>query len=333
MPLTAVIAGITHWHAPRYVRILRARGVHVLGSSDTRAPEGAQAAAGHELPFEPETDRMLARWRPDIVVVLPRHDLAPAEIATVAARGLPMLVEKPMGRNAAESRCSADAIRRAGVFASVCFPNRHLGIWEALRELQAQDALGTVMHAHFRTINGPPSRYLEYGVPWMLDPATSGGGVLRNLGIHGADAALTLAAGRPLRLVGGGTSNLGHGGVQEDFVAAILATADGFHATLEAGYTYANQQEGGDYEWRIAAKGAYLHECNGVLRVHRRGHELTQRAVPTPHVAYEHMVNAALDAFEAGAAPPSPVEDCVRAVELQDAIYAASGASAASASA
>ena len=30
------------------------------------------------------------------------------------------------------------------------------------------------------------------------------------------------------------------------------------------------------------------------------------------------MVNAALDAFEAGAAPPATVEDCVRAVELQD---------------
>jgi hypothetical protein len=97
---------------------------------------------------------------------------------------------------------------------------------------------------------------------------------------------------------------------------------------MEAGYTYANMQEGGDYEWRIAATGAYLHECNGRLRVHRRGATLQERAVPPPSLAYEIMVNAALDAFESGAAPPSPADDCVRAVELQDMIYKAANPAA-----
>ena len=326
MPLTAVIAGITHWHAPRYVRILRARGVQLLGASDWNAVAGAIAAVGYDLRFEPDTDRLLATTRPDIAIVLPRHDLAPAEIGTVAGRAVPMLVEKPMGRNAAEARQSGDAVRRAGVFASVCFPNRHLGIWQAYRALQVQDALGTVMHAHFRTINGPPSRYIEYGVPWMLEPATSGGGVLRNLGIHSADAVRALAGDRPLALVGGSTSALGHRGVQEDFAAGIFATPDGFVATMEVGYTYANQQEGGDYEWSIAATGAWLHESNGRLRIHRRGHALEERTVPTPHFAYEDMVNGGRADLAAGAAPPSPVEDCVRAVALQDLIYAAARA-------
>ena len=35
------------------------------------------------------------------------------------------------------------------------------------------------------------------------------------------------------------------------------------------------------------------------------------------------MVHAALDAFEAGTTPPASVDDCVRAVELQDRLYAA----------
>lgn len=322
MPLTAVIAGITHWHAPRYVRILRARGVRLLGAADADAGAGRAASQRYDIAFEADTDRLLEKTRPDLALLLPRHDLATREIAAVAARGVAMLLEKPMGRNGREAAASAAAVRRAGIFASVCLPNRYLGIWDAYRALVADDALGTLLHAHFRTINGPASRYIDYGVPWMLDPDIAGGGALRNLGIHGADAICQLAAGRPLTMTGASISHAGHDGRIEDFAAAVCATADGFIATLEAGYTYANQQEGGDYEWRIAATAAYLHECNGRLRVHRRGATIEERAVPTPHLAYEIMVNAALDAFEAGAAPPATVDDCVFAVDLQDRIYA-----------
>ncbi len=322
MPLTAVIAGITHWHAPRYVRILRARGVRLLGAADADAGAGRAASQRYDIAFEADTDRLLEKTRPDLALLLPRHDLATREITAVAARGVAMLLEKPMGRNGREAAASAAAVRRAGIFASVCLPNRYLGIWDAYRALVADDALGTLLHAHFRTINGPASRYIDYGVPWMLDPDIAGGGALRNLGIHGADAICQLAAGRPLTMTGASISHAGHDGRIEDFAAAVCATADGFIATLEAGYTYANQQEGGDYEWRIAATAAYLHECNGRLRVHRRGATIEERAVPTPHLAYEIMVNAALDAFEAGAAPPATVDDCVFAVDLQDRIYA-----------
>lgn len=323
MPLAIAIVGITHWHADRYVRMLAARGARLAGASDADPAAGAAAAARHGIAFSPDTDAMLAAARADFAVVLPRHDRALAEVEPVLARRLPMLIEKPLGRDASEARATAAAIERAGVFASVCFPNRHLEIWDALRALAAEDALGTVIHAHFRVVNGPPERYRAYGVEWMLDPAVSGGGALRNLGIHGADAALALAGGRPLRLVGGTISSIGHRAPVEDFAAGIFATADGFVATLEAGYSYASMRDGGDYEWRIAATGAYLRESNGTLTVQRLGRDAETRAVRTPGVAYETMVNAALDAFERGAPPPAPVADCARAVELQDAIYAA----------
>ena len=323
MTLSVAIVGITHWHAPRYLRMLSRRGVKWVGASDIDAVAGAKIAAGHGIAFRPDTADLLRATRPDFAVVIPRHDRATAEIGTVAALGVPMLVEKPMGRNAAEARASAAVVRRSGVFASVCFPNRYLAIWDAYRELVAQDALGTVMHAHFRIINGPPERYLDYGVPWMLDPAISGGGALRNLGIHGADAIAMLAGDRPLALVGGCISSIGYHGAAEDFGTGVFNDSEGFVASLEAGYTYANMQQGSDVEWRIAARGAYLQECNGRLRIHRRGAALEERATGTPADAYDRMVDAALDAFEAGRPPPVPVEACVRAVELQDMIYAA----------
>ena len=84
MSLAAVIAGITHWHAPRYVQYLRDRGVRIVGASDADADAGAAAARRHGLRFDPDTDALLAATRPDVAVVRPRHDLAPADIGAVA---------------------------------------------------------------------------------------------------------------------------------------------------------------------------------------------------------------------------------------------------------
>lgn len=322
MPLNVVVVGITHWHAPRYVQMLASRGVRFVGATDARNVEGLAAANRHGISWFADVETLITRTRPDFAVVVPQHDRAVAEISLVAERGIPMLIEKPMGRNAVESRRSAEAVRRSGVFATMCFPNRHLEIWDVYRQLEAAGTLGTVIHAHFRTINGPPARYVEYGVPWMLDPQRSGGGALRNLGIHGADAIASLAGDRTLTLAGGRCASRGYHSTVEDFAAGLFAGEDGFIATLEAGYSYAHMQEGGDYEWRIAATGAYLQETNGHLRVHRAGGTLEQRTVRTPAVAYEIMVNDAIDAFEAGRPPPAPVDECVRAVALQDLIYA-----------
>jgi predicted dehydrogenase len=328
--LNIAIIGVTHWHTERYVQMLGKRGARFVGASDIDPVAGAKAAARYGIDFTPDTADMLAKARPDFTVVVPRHDRALIEVQAVLDRRLPMLVEKPLGRNATEARATADAINEAGVFATTCFPNRHLEIWDVYRDLTDKGALGTVIHAHFRTINGPPARYIEYGVPWMLDPALSGGGGLRNLGIHAADAIAMLAGNRALRLIGGGTTHIGYTQQVEDFGAGIFAANDGFMATLEAGYSYAAMQEGGDYEWRIAATGAYLQEANGILVVRHRDGQREERKVYTPGVAYEIMVNAAIDGFQQGRPPPAPVDDCVRAVGLQDMIYEAARTRAAS---
>ena len=114
MPLAVVIVGITHWHAPRYMQMLAARGARLVGASDADAIAGAALAEQAGILFISDTDQLIQKTRPDFAIVLPRHDRATLEISTVAAQGISMLVEKPMGRNAVEARASADAIRRYG---------------------------------------------------------------------------------------------------------------------------------------------------------------------------------------------------------------------------
>lgn len=323
--LRVALVGVSHWHAPRYAEALRARGALLCGSSDTDAAAGERAAARLGVDFIAQTEALIERVRPDFAVVLPRHDHAADEIAQVAAQRVPMLVEKPMGRHSAETERAARAIESSGVFASVCLPNRYMAIWTEVQAMAAAGTLGDLRHAHFRTINGPASRYRDSGVGWMLEPAESGGGALRNLGVHGADAVLSLAIDRPLRVLSAQCSHFDDSLGIETFAAASLASERGFHASIEAGYTYANLQEGGDYEWRIATSGVYLRESNGTLWMHRRGGSLETREVDTPHRLYQTMTHAAIDAFEADAEPPVPVGACVAAVRLQDQIYAAAG--------
>ena len=112
-----------------------------------------------------------------------------------------------------------------------------------MAELEAEGRLGKLAHGHFRIVNGPPQRYRDDGVGWMLDPAIGGGGALRNLGIHGIDAALSLAQGA-LRVVSASIGNRIHDEPVEDHAHVTLRDEAGTLFTVEAGYTYASMAPG-----------------------------------------------------------------------------------------
>lgn len=128
---------------------------------------------------------------------------------------------------------------RRGAFIAVPLPNRYSPIWPRIAELAAAGRLGGLSHAQFRIVNGPPERYRIDGVPWLLAPQTSGGGALRNLGIHGVDAALALAGDDGLELVATSLGHL-HGEAVEDYAILTLRDRRGLIVTIEAGYTYAS---------------------------------------------------------------------------------------------
>lgn len=315
--MRAVIVGVAHWHAQMYADALAALGSPVLGASDLDVDAGRVAADALKLPFDADAATMLDRLKPDIAFVLPRHDRAMDEARPVLARRLPMLIEKPMGRNGAEARAVAEAAKKAGTFAASALANRGLAIWRRYDELKRAGRLGAIMHAHFRVVNGPPGRYRDWGVAWMLDPAISGGGALRNLGFHAADAALFLADGRPVTVRGASTTHHAYNLPVEEFATAVVALDGGPAITVEAGYSYA--AGGGDMEWRIAATGAYLRETRGKLEVRLADGTFEATEVPMP--GYHGLTEDVLRRLKDGQPPAADVEDCARAAELIDRIY------------
>ena len=321
MPMKPRIAfvGVAHWHAPIYRECLAALGIEVAGSSDIDAQAGRAAAGRLAIDFVPDAADMLARCRPDFVFVTPRHDRALEELAPVLDCRLPFLVEKPMG---VDGRVAAEVARRAataGSWAAPALPNRLLEIWDRVDRLAESGRLGTIIHASFRLINGPPGRYRTlHRVPWMLDPAIGGGGALRNLGMHGADAILRLARGAEPRLHAARLTAHGHGEAVDEYATALATLPGGAIAQMEAGYSWA-PPTGGDFEWRIAATGAYLQQTKGQLVV--RAADGTVEALDTPQPSYQPMVERVLADFAAGRPPFATLGECAAATALCDRIY------------
>jgi len=318
--MRTVIVGVAHWHAQMYADALAELGSPVLGTSDLDAEAGKAAATKLKLPFDTDAAAMLDRIKPDIAFVLPRHDRAVDELRPVLDRRLPFLIEKPMGLDGTRARAVAEAARKTGVFAASALGNRGLAIWKRFSELKQAGTLGTVMHGHFRTVNGPPGRYRDWAVGWMLDPAISGGGSLRNLGFHGVDAAITLL-GPGAKVRGASITTHAYKLPVEEFATAMVAVDGGPVVTVEAGYSYA--AGGGDMEWRIAATGAYLRETRGRLEVRLADGTLEATDVPLP--GYHSLTEDTLRRLKAGLPPAADVEDCARAAELIDQIYQAAG--------
>jgi predicted dehydrogenase len=316
--------GVAHWHAPIYAGILKTLGVSVVGSTDLDGDAGAAQAARLALPFTADAAAMLDMLdaaKPDFLIVMPRHDRVADTLAPALARRLPMLIEKPMGVNGTEAQATARLIETARVWATAAMTVRHNAIWTHVERMRAAGTLGTVMHAHFRIVNGPPRRYPDWGVGWMLEPDMSGGGALRNLGIHGADAFLRLAGG-DVEVRAAALTHHAYRLPVEEFATALLAAPEGPVGTIEAGYSYA--AGGGDFEWRIATTGAYFHETATLLTVRHADGRLETEATPKIPVQ-QPMVEAALADFTAGRPPACPVRECAEAVALCDRIYAAAG--------
>jgi predicted dehydrogenase len=124
-----------------------------------------------------------------------------AVVAAVAERGIPLFVEKPLGRNAAEARRIAAVIDNAGIPFATGFFLRCLPALRQVRDLLRDGRLGELVsvHAGF-THTGLPSGAFAGETAWMLDPDRAGFGAFGDLGTHLLDALGWLRPGAELTL-------------------------------------------------------------------------------------------------------------------------------------
>ena len=144
----------------------------------------ASHAAGEGTAVVESLDDLLAMDLEALVIATPSAMHADQAIAALE-RGLAVFCQKPLGRNARETRAVVDAARRANRLLGVDLSYRTTAAAEAIRSRIVAGAIGRV-HAidlTFHNAYGPDKA-------WFYDRALSGGGCVIDLGIHLVDLAL-----------------------------------------------------------------------------------------------------------------------------------------------
>jgi len=314
------LLGVGHWHAGFHAEAATSAGAEIgaIWDQDAAVAAGFAARAGGHVVATPQA---AMAERPDLAVVLGRGPAAAVLLGTLLEHEVPLLVDKPLGLNAADVAPLAERAARLGRFVTVALANRVGPIPTELATLRGAGVLGAVSHTQFRIINGPPQRYRDWGVAWMLDPQQSGGGALRNLGLHGLDAFLMIAGTQPVRVQHAAFGRGVHGAGVDEYALVVLRAEDGMIGLVEAGYTHADPRAG-HFEWRLDAADASLADNGATLTVAtREAPPRVQPVVPTGR-RYAAFMADTLARLRDGRPPVVSLEDFRRAMALADCAYA-----------
>jgi predicted dehydrogenase len=184
-----------------------------------------------------------------ISVAVPTFLHAPIAVAA-QERGIHVLSEKPIARNAAEGQAMVDAARKAGRVLDVAFNHRRRGDIQALKGVIDAGGLGRPYYAKASWLR-------RSGIPtlgsWFTNPELAGGGPLADIGVHALDYALHLLGEPKVVAVSAAThSELGpqgrgggkeysalasaHAFEVEDFASAFLRLEGGGTLLIEASW-------------------------------------------------------------------------------------------------
>jgi predicted dehydrogenase len=129
-------------------------------------------------------DELLGRDLDGVVIATP-NALHAQQALEALERGLPVFCQKPLGRDAAETRAVVAAAREADVLLGVDLSYRWTAAARAVRDAVAGGGIGDVVLADlvFHNAYGPDK-------PWFASRELAGGGCLLDLGVHLVDLAL-----------------------------------------------------------------------------------------------------------------------------------------------
>lgn len=185
-------------------------------------PEALEAVA--ELVPQAERgeglDTLLEQDLDGIVIATPSA-LHAEQASAALERGVAVFCQKPLARDAEETRRVLEAARRNDRLLGVDLSYRHV---EALREARRLIAGGEIGLVHsldlvFHNAYGPDK-------PWFTNPELSGGGCLIDLGTHLVDLALWLTGATTYQVETARTLAL-QGHEVEDNASAELSLGDG----------------------------------------------------------------------------------------------------------
>src|SRR3954469_17126716 len=236
MPIDVALLGCGHPHVADVLGVLASEpDLRLTAAWDADRSAVPVAVAGAAT-----THAETAIRRADAVVICAPVDQRPM-LATQAARaGRPLLVEKPLGRSAAEAAAVAREVTRSRTPAEAALFLRELPALARLRGVLREGLLGrlgsvTASYTHPGALEG----WFDGPVAWMRDPARAGVGGFGDLGLHLIDALAALGRDEPPRLAAVALDRDGRG---SDVGGIAVGTWAGIPLTVRASWA---QRPGG----------------------------------------------------------------------------------------
>ncbi|WP_281450383.1 Gfo/Idh/MocA family protein [Paenarthrobacter nitroguajacolicus] len=227
-----IILGASHWHVPLCAQAMaEEHDMIAVGDDDVSRVQVQELADGWGAPVEADWRKLVDLPDVGLAYVFGPHEGMAEKCMALIERGIPFVVEKPVGTSLEDLSTVRRAAEAAGVPATVPLVQRG-GPTEAWL---AKAGRPTYQRASF--IAGPPARYLFNANPWMLDPVKAGGGCLANLGPHFVDLFLR-GCGEAAAEVDSRLSSVLHGQAIEDHASLIITTPEGREAIVEVGYAF-----------------------------------------------------------------------------------------------
>jgi len=202
-PLRLGMAGLVHGHASGFLsRNLTRADVRLVGVAE---PDQAVVSKYQQrFALDPailytDLGQMLDRARPQAVVVFTSTFDHLRVVEACAARGIPVMMEKPLAVSMDHARAMERASRKAGIPVMVNYETTwyasNRAAWDLVKEQRALGEIRKIVvhdgHPGPKAINVQPEFFA-----WLTDPVRNGAGALFDFGCYGANLITWLMDGR-----------------------------------------------------------------------------------------------------------------------------------------
>lgn len=270
--------------------------------------------------------QMLAREKPDMVIITLEARTAPPVIDAALDAGCHVFAEKPSCIRAEDFEPLAFKAESKHLNLMLALANRLNPEFQFARELIQSGRIGKIYGVDMHLIADQTRLTRKtYQDTWFADRKRAGGGHLIWLGIHWLDLAMHMT-GSPISTVSGMTSNTGGQPINtEDSAVSTLRFESGFLGTMTSGYYLDRRYHSGIKAWgskgwlhlqQMLDKPLHWYENGGAHA--GKVQEFTGSKSPRGYTPY---VQAAVEACANGTEPPISVDDSLRALRTVFSIY------------
>ena len=218
--LRLLLAGAGNIGRAHAERVRASDDLQLAGIADPSSA-GAAYAAGLDLPHWSALDAALDALKPDAVILATPNPLHVQGALACVARGIPVLVEKPLADTLAGAHALVAAVERSGVPVLAGHHRRHSAVMAAARDAIVAGELGRLVAVQGSALFHKPAGYFDEA-PWRREKG--GGPILTNM-VHEVDNLRMLAG--EIDAVQAFASNARRGHAVEDTVSITLRFANG----------------------------------------------------------------------------------------------------------